>query len=401
MTLQATLCSASTLDKVIAPPYDVVTREQVKVYTQGNPHHFLNVTRPEALMEENVAFNDARVYQTAHDHWERLLNEGIFKADIAPHFYVYAMEDAQGKQFGLVSLVSVQDYKNGLIRKHELTRPDKENDRVKHIQAVNGQLSPVLLAVKDNGEIASLLEAIACAPPTLSAQLQGVTHELWTVTLPEDEAKIKALLASKNLLYVADGHHRSAAALRVYEESPKDSSLGQHPECLAVTFPSQHMRILGYHRTVSDLNGLTSDAFLEKLKNHYKISSLAELSFPKQHGVCHMILGDKYYSLTRKDSHEHDPILSLDVSALSRFVLTPILGIEDIRTDPRIGFMGGRTAVEDIATQVSQGKAVVGFLMFPTQMDELLAVADANQLMPPKSTWFEPKLADGLFCYSY
>lgn len=393
--LQAHLAVAEILSEVIAPPYDVVTREQVKAYTRNNPHHFLNVTRPEALMDEGIAFDDPRVYQAAHDHWQTFLSEGIFKQDSAPHFYIYGMEDAQGKQFGLVSLVSVLDYKHGLIRKHELTRPDKENDRVRHIQAVNGQLSPVLLAVKDKGDIADLFQKIASVPPHLSSVLNGVKHELWIVESPEDEAQIKSLFAEKDRLYVADGHHRSAAALRAYEASH------QHPHCLAVTFPSQNMKILGYHRTVTDLNGLTPDAFLKSLDSHYSITSLDEACFPKQHGVCHLLLGSKAYALTRKDQHETDPILSLDVSALSRFVLSPILGIEDIRTNPRIGFVGGSGAVEEIQSLIAQDKAAVGFLMYPTQMHELLAVADANELMPPKSTWFEPKLADGLFCYGY
>jgi len=393
--MQAMLCrNNQTLNEVIAPPYDVVTRGEVKVYTQHNPQHFLNVTRPEALLDDSIAFDDARVYQAAQDHWARLCQEGIFKQDDAPHFYVYAMDDGKRKQYGLVALISVLDYKNGVVRRHELTRPDKENDRVRHIQAVNGQLSPVLLAVKDTGLIDGLLKKCAQGTPILSASLNGVRHELWTISSPDEQDKIQQLFAQQDLLYVADGHHRTAAALRAYETS------GENPYCLSVIFPSQHMKILGYHRTVKDLHGLSEADFLQALREHYSFEPISDLTAPPQHGICHMLLGKQAYALTRKDV-ESDPVRALDVDALSRFVLTPILGIQDIRTDSRIGFVGGLDAVDVIKRQVAHGEAAVGFMMFPTQTDELLRVADANLLMPPKSTWFEPKLADGVICYVF
>ncbi len=395
--LQAVFSDKNWINEVIAPPYDVVSRAQVKQATEKNPKNFLNVTRPEALLEDRIAFNDESVYLAAHEQWQRLLKEGVFQSDTAPRYYIYAMEDGERKQYGLVGLISVLDYKNGLIRKHELTRPDKENDRVRHIQAVKGQLSPVLLAVRDKGEIATLLKNCAAGEPLLSAHLNGVQHELWAVTAPENETSIKSLFAAQPLLYVADGHHRSAAALRAYEASPETAP----PYCFAVVFPGQDMKIMGYHRTVQDLHGHSPESFIDALKTHYEIQLIADLSLPVTPGICHMMLGSQAFSLKRKDTHETDPILSLDVSALSRFVLEPILGIADIRTDPRIGFVGGLNAVAEVKQAVESGEAAVGFLMYPTQTEQLFAVADANLLMPPKSTWFEPKLADGLIAYSF
>lgn len=395
LPLKAFKATLTHIGSSISPPYDVVSRSQVRAYTKDNPLHFLNVTRPEGLLDESIPFDDARVYQAANEHWQRLLNDDIFTQDETPHYYIYAMQEQGNKQYGLVALTSVFDYEKGLVRKHELTRPDKENDRVRHIQAVNGQLSPVLLTVKDTGGIADLLKSCAQGEPCLSAELNDVLHELWVVESPEHHKKIQALFEAQEVIYVADGHHRTAAALRAYEAS------GHHPYCLAVIMPSHQMKILGYHRVVADLNGLTPADFLKSLEQHYLVEPLADLSFPQEHGVCHMMLGRDTYALTRKDTHETDAVLSLDVSALSRFILTPILGIDDIRTNPRIGFVGGQGAVAEIKAQIEQGEAAVGFVMYPTQMDELLAVADANKLMPPKSTWFEPKLADGMVCYGF
>jgi uncharacterized protein (DUF1015 family) len=383
------------LAEIIAPPYDVVTRSEVKQAVTNNPRHFLKVTRPEAMLDDSIPFDDSRVYEAARANWQEMLGQGLFYADSASHYYVYAMDDGRSKQFGLVALISALDYKNGVVRRHELTRPDKENDRVKHIQAVNGQLSPVLLAVKDQGDLAQTLQQCAQGEPDLSASLNGVQHELWIVDSSEQQAKIDALFDQKDCLYVADGHHRTAAALRAYETS------GHDPYCLAVIFPSQHMTIMGYHRVVKDLNDLSQAEFLDALTADYEVLPLAHLTLPPQYGVCHMLLGEQAYALTRKIVSANDPIQSLDVEALSTCVLKPLLGIEDIRIDPRIGFVGGINALADIQQQVLSGEAAVGFVMFPTQMDELLAVADANLLMPPKSTWFEPKLADGLVLYSF
>lgn len=391
----------SVAQQVVAPPYDVVTREQVKARTHNNPLNFLHITRAEGDCADNVAFNDLEVYETARQNWQTFLSDKIFEPADAQQFYIYGMTQNGQQQLGLMALTSVKDYKNGLVRKHELTRVDKENDRVQHIQALNGQVSPVMLAVRDEGEIAALLSQCAQGAPLVEGTVNDVHHAIWPVDDSVKIAAIEKIFADEHLLYVADGHHRTAAALRAYEESPDDSAPGSNPYCFSVIFPSQDMKILGYHRVVNDLNGLTPDTLLKALEQHYKIIPLSNLDLPQQKGDCHLYIAGKSYCLTRKAIKTDDPIAALDAAALSTYVLEPLLGIKDIRTDARISFVGGLNALDEIKQQVDSGDAKAGFILYPTQMDELLAVADANQLMPPKSTWFEPKLADGLVCYAY
>jgi uncharacterized protein (DUF1015 family) len=387
--------------KVIAPPYDVVSRAQVKAWGQGNPYNFLHVTRPEADLADNIKFDDPQVYQQAKTAWQELLKEQVLEASKEPALYVYAMQTEKSTQMGVLSLVDIRDYEKGDIRRHELTRPDKENDRIKHIQTVDGQLSPVLLTVRDEGEILKQLQNLANSEADLEGKVGNVQHKIWCVTDKTQQQALTSLFQNK-MLYIADGHHRTAAALRSHKESPKGSGPAENPYCLAAIFPSQQMDIWGYHRVVQDLNGLSAEQLLEKLAESYAIELLEEPALPSKPGDVHMLLAKNTYRLSRYDlEQETDPVARLDVDHLAKHVLTPLLGITDVRTDPRISFVGGPDALDNMHKQVVSGEQAVAFAMYPTQMQQLLDVSDANELMPPKSTWFEPKLADGLVCYSF
>ncbi len=379
--------------KVIAPPYDVVTREQVKTWGQENPYNFLHVTRPEGDLPDDVVFNDEQTYKQAQTYWQKLLNEQVLIGSDQAALYVYEMHAPSGRQLGLLSLVDILEYEKGDIRRHELTRPDKEDDRIKHIQAVNGQLSPVLLTVKDSGEILQQLQKLTHTQPDLEGAVDGVHHKIWKITDTQQQQALTNLFQDK-MLYIADGHHRTAAALRTKTE--------KNHYCLAAIFPAQQLDIWGYHRVVKDLNGLSAEQMMEQLAEHYEINLLDEAAMPAKPGDIHMFLGNNLYCLSRYDlEQETDPVARLDVDHLAKNVLAPMLGITDVRTDPRIAFVGGPDALDRMHQQVASGKQAVAFVMYPTQMQQLLDVSDANELMPPKSTWFEPKLADGLVCYSF
>ncbi len=387
--------------KVIAPPYDVVSREEVKAWGNNNPYNFLHVTRPEGDLPDTVAFNDEQTYQQAKQYWHKLLNDKTLIPNQQPALYVYEMQTPTKKQLGLLSLVDIRDYEKGDIRRHELTRPDKENDRIKHIQSVNGQLSPVLLTVKDEGKILKQLQSLITSTPDLQGKVDAIIHKIWIVNDTTQQQVLIDLFRDK-MLYIADGHHRTAAALRAFKESPRDSDVANNPYCLAAIFPAQQLDILGYHRVVKDLNGLSADQLLAKLAEHYEINLLAEAVNPQKPGDIHMLLNRQCYCLTRYDlDEETDPVARLDVEHLTRHVLDGILNIKDIRTDVRISFVGGPQALTKMQQQVNGGKEAVAFIMYPTQMNQLLDVSDANKLMPPKSTWFEPKLADGLVCFGF
>lgn len=385
---------------VIAPPYDVVSREEVKL--QGrDPHSLLRVTRPEAALSDAIAFNDPRVYEQAKQAWQTLLSDSVMQAAQTPCYYVYEMRTPEHTQVGVMALVDIHDCESNVVRRHELTRPDKEDDRRNHILAVNGQLSPVLLTTQDDGEIEQFLRVHTQRVPSLTAKLDRVTHSVWFLSDTLLQKQLQALFEREPLFYIADGHHRTAAALRAFKEAPEGHPARQHPYCLAAIFPAQQLKIQGYHRLVQDLNGQSEADFLEALKMHYDITPLNALSLPNKAGVTHMQLGAKAYALKRQTTETRDPIAQLDVDYLARHVLTPLLAIEDVRTNPRISFVGGAESVERIQAAIASGEAAVGFVMYPTQMHELIQVANAEQLMPPKSTWFEPKVADGLVCYSF
>ncbi|RMD67696.1 MAG: DUF1015 domain-containing protein [Gammaproteobacteria bacterium] len=385
--------------KVAAPPYDVVSREEALALARDNPLSFLHVSRPEIDLP-GVDPYDPRVYAKGAENFQRLIREGVLRRDDAPLFYVYRLAMGEHVQTGLVAVASVKAYEQGRIRRHELTRPEKEMDRIRHIEALNAQTGPVLLTFRAVPEVSALLRQGVEGEPVYDFELQGVRHTFWVM---EDGAPLARHFEAMERLYIADGHHRSAAAAKVAErrraQNPHPTGEESYEYFLTVSFPHNEMQIFPYHRVVKDLNGLDEEAFLEKVKTRFRVEPSRAPVQPERRGVFGMYLGGRWYRLELPDIRSEDPVERLDVYLLDRHLLAPILGIEDPRRDPRIDFVGGIRGLSALESRVDSGEMAVAFALHPTAIEDLMAVADAGKLMPPKSTWFEPKLADGLACH--
>ncbi len=377
------------VSEVIAPPYDVVSRAQAKAIVKNKPYNFLHITRAEIDLPDVVDDHDDAVYQKAAQNFQKLLQKNILEEDNRNCFYIYQMQQGAHIQTGVLAKVSCSAYQRGQVRRHELTRPDKVLDRTKHIEALYAQVSPTLLANKTDPILQRLLQSLIQDESLLEAELQGVIHRIWRITDPKACDQISTLLNQHETLYIADGHHRNEAAYQMCCKHPESS------DCLAAIFPEDELKILGYHRVVKSLNSETPESFIEKLKQNFNVKRIDTLENPKQKGIIHLYLSNQTYALSRLEQDSEQ----LDVDVLTERVLKPILSITDIRQDKNIAFIGGLDALEKIKTEVDAGAYVAGFVLYPTSMQELLQVADANEIMPPKSTWFEPKLADGLLSY--
>jgi uncharacterized protein (DUF1015 family) len=393
--------TAETAAAVIAPPYDVVSTDEARALAAGRPSSFLHISRPEIdLPEGSSPYSDAAYEQGARS-LARLVTERVLVRDDAPSFYVYRMVMNGRAQTGVALAASVRAYEEHRIRRHELTRPDKENDRVRNIASLNAQTGPVLVAYRANAALHELVGAAAKPAPLFSVLGPNeVQHTIWRVTMKSQVAALQAALDALDALYIADGHHRSAAAARVAAQrrGARDAS---HEFFLAVAFPHDEMRILDYNRVVRDLNGLSPDALLAQLRESFGVEPLPAAKSPAQPETFAMYLAGKWYALKihSKLVPRHDPVASLDVSLLQDRLLAPILKIGDVRTDPRIDFVGGVRGLPELERRVQSGRAAAAFALHPTRMEQLMAVADAGKVMPPKSTWFEPKLGDGLLSH--
>ncbi len=386
--------TAEYASEVAAPPYDVLSSKEAKIKAQGKPYSFLHVSKAEIDFEGDVSPYDERVYLKAAENFKNMLDHGILYKTNKPCFYVYQMIMGDHIQTGLAVAASVKAYVEGRIKRHELTRVAKENDRVKQIRTVGAQTGPALLINKNIPEIKALLKEITTSRKPAFSVLgdYNVRHSLWIVS---DEAEIKQIqeaFNNQNEAYIADGHHRSAAAARLAAEDGTTDSA----RFLAVAYFEDEMKIWDYNRVVFDLNGLTKEIFLDKIKQNFNLSAIS-MSKPAAKGKFTMYLDGQWYLM------EHigipmpdDPVSQLDVSLLSQKVLKDILGIEDLRNSERIDFIGGIRGAEEIQKVVDEHQGSVGFMVYPTAVEELIAVADQKMLMPPKSTWFEPKLADGI-----
>lgn len=387
---------------VAAPPYDVVNTDEARAMADGRPFSFFHVSRAEIDLPPETDPYAPEVYETAARNLKEFENTGALVRDETPCFYVYRITAGGRSQTGIAVSASVTAYDENRIKKHELTRPSKEDDRVRQIEAVNSITGPVLTVHRAHGELAELLATAATAAPDAVADgIGGARHELWVVSDPDTVAKIASIINAMDALYIADGHHRSAAGSRVAAArraaNPDHSGSEPYNGFLAVSFPDNEVTILDYNRVVRDLNGMTPDAFRAALAANFEIEpSEAPVRPPK---VCTfgMYLDGEWSLLTPKVTPStDDPVERLDVQVLARMVLEPLLGIADQRTDTRIDFVGGSRGPEEIARRVDSGEMAVGFTFFPTSLADLMAVADADMIMPPKSTWFEPKLADGM-----
>ncbi len=383
---------------VIAPPYDVLNSAEARIRAQDRPWSFLHVSRAEIDLPDGTSPYDPLVYETAAANLAGMETRGILRRDPRPCYYVYQLVMGEHRQTGLVAVASVSDYESNRIRRHEFTRPDKEDDRVRQIEALNAQTGPVLLACPSQPAVDGLLEGITHAQPEVDLVADdGIGHRFWVVSDDDMIERITGAFDAMEALYIADGHHRSAAASRVAANRVGQGADSSAAYFLTVIFPHTQMKILDYNRVVRDLNGMSPETFLAGLVGDFNISPVDGACHPGGPGEFGMYLAGQWYRLTiHADRIPADPVARLDVSLLADRLLAPLLGISDPRRDQRIDFVGGIRGLDELERRVDSGEMQVAFSMYPTRMEDLMAVADAGEVMPPKSTWFEPKLADGL-----
>lgn len=384
---------------VAAPPYDVLSSDEARIKAKDKPYSFLHISKAEIDLPESIDPFDAAVYQKGADNLQQLINDNILFKDEAQYYYVYRLTMGQHQQTGLVAVASVDAYDQNRIKKHEFTRPQKEDDRVNQINALNAQTGPVFLVYKSQSDVDDLLINITKQSPEYDLIADdGIQHEFWVIK--EDKVIDAITVAFNNMcsLYIADGHHRSAAASRVATmKNNLDKNDASH-YFLSVIFPHNQMEILDYNRVVKDLNQLDDTEFLIALNTHFNVEKHDLPVKPKRPGTFGMYLSSQWYLIKLKSQYmqQLDPVSALDVSKLSHFLIEPILNITDPRRDSRIDFVGGIRGLEELERRVDSGNMKIAFSLYPTKLEDLMAVADAGEVMPPKSTWFEPKLADGL-----
>jgi uncharacterized protein (DUF1015 family) len=389
--------------EVSSAPYDVVYESEVREEAARNPHTFLRVTRPDGDFPDGEQPSYAEQFARARQNLETLIREGIYATDPETAIYVYRLAAGKQVQTGIVACCSLDEYENGLIKKHEKVRPDKVEDRTNHIMAVGAQTGLIFLAFRGTPRTAELFaEAVKAAPLYDFEGADGVRHTVWRVT---ETAPWTAAFAEVPALYVADGHHRAESAYltrtKMRELNPGFTGDEGFNYVFAGIFPAEDLAILAYNRVVSGLNGLTQDEFFARLAESFIVTETGQ-KVPSTRGEICMYIAGKWYTLRFNVQffREPDAIERLDVSILQKYVLEPILGIKDVRTDERIGFVGGRRGTDELERMVDGGGSTVAFSMFPTTMDDLFAVSDMGEIMPPKSTWFEPKLKDGLLVHT-
>ncbi len=389
--------------EVAAPPYDVLNTEEARALADGKEWSFLHISKPEIdLAPGTDPFSDA-VYAKASENMAKLIEADVLKRDDKPCFYVYRVQMGDHIQTGIAAAGSTEANKNNLIRRHELTRPDKENDRVRQIMAVRGHTGPVFTIHKPEADLTAIVDEVTAGTPAYSVTGEGdVQHTVWVVS---DDALIDRIsqgFERLGVIYIADGHHRSAAGTRAADECRDANPLhtGEEPynSFLVVSFPEPEVKILDYNRIVKDLNGLTPEGLVEKLRASFDIEAADSAAKPAKPGQFGMYVAGQWYSLDFTGDVPADASASdrLDVSVLTAHALSPVLGVGDTRTDPRIDFVGGIRGMAELEKRVDSGDWAVAFALYPTSIPDLMSVADAKEIMPPKTTWFEPKLADGL-----
>ncbi len=393
------------VDKVASPPYDVVNSDEARAIAEGNPYSFLHVVKPEIDLDPSINLYSDEVYAKGAENLERLVKDGVLVRDDRPCFYLYEQRmDIAGVehvQVGLVAGASVDEYQNDLIKKHELTRAEKERDRTRHVETLRANTGPVFLTYNADKDINAIVEEQCRRAPIYDFKANdGINHRFWVV---DDESPVNAIAAAFDKLphtYVADGHHRSASGSAVREifkkQNPGHTGDEEYNYFLAVLFPHDQMYIMDYNRVVKDLAGLSKEAFLGEVSKNFILEPAKEPR-PPQATQFGMYLDGSWYRLRAKPGSfdADDPVASLDVAILQNNLLSPILGIEDPRRDERIDFVGGIRGTKELEKRVGDG-AAVAFAMYPTSIEQLMAIADAGEIMPPKSTWFEPKLRSGM-----
>jgi len=387
--------------KVSSPPYDVLSSDEAREMVQNNSDSFLRIIKPEVDYSLGNEPEGEALHHHAAENLDAFIKSGKLHQDENPCFYIYQISMAQHTQTGIIAAVSVQEYNQGLIKKHEFTHPDKENDRTRHIEITNANTGPVLLTFRNDGEFQNQIADISNQETDIIFQADdGTTHSLWKITSPSILESLSRYFESIPALYIADGHHRAASASRVQKirqnNNPQHHGDESYNYFLSVIFPHDEMQIQGYNRLVKDLIGLSEDQFLELIKTSFTLTQLPNPQKPDNRHTFSMYLNGNWYQLKAKDKIiSDDSIAGLDASILQNYLLDPVLEIDDPRTNKRIDFVGGIRGMEELERRCSLN-AKVAFALHPVSIDELLTVADAGKVMPPKSTWFEPKLRSGL-----
>lgn len=393
------------VEKVASRPYDVLSSEEARKEAGDNEMSLYHIIKPEINFEPGTSEYDPRVYTSAAEHFKEFQDKHWLVQDKDEHYYIYAQTMNGKTQYGLVVVASVNDYLTGVIKKHELTRRDKEEDRMKHVRVCNANMEPVFFAYPDDDVLTALLERYAATKPVYDfvAPDDGFRHQFWIISDQNDIATITAEFAKMPHLYIADGHHRSAAAALVGAEkakqNPHHTGKEEYNYFMAVCFPASQLTILDYNRVVKDLNGLTSEDFLKKLSEDFEVEDKGEAIYKPQYIHEFSLYLDKHwYSLVARPHayDENDPIKSLDVDISSRLILDKLMGIKDLRSDKRIDFVGGLRGLEELKRRVDSGEMRWALALYPVSMKQIMNIADTGNIMPPKATWFEPKLRSGL-----
>jgi uncharacterized protein (DUF1015 family) len=398
---------AEMVEDVASPPYDVINSQEAREMVRGKPYSFLHVVKPEIDLPEDINPYDEAVYRKGRENLDRFREEDILIRDLRPSFYFYRLIMGGITQIGLVAGASIEDYENDLIKKHELTRANKEADRIKHVDTLNANTGPVFLTYRARDDMNSLTGDIMLGEPLYDFTADdGISHTFWRVDDPGIVEKIRKIFSGIDCLYVADGHHRSASGTIVGQRrraaNPGHTGEEEYNYFLSVIFPHNQLYIMDYNRVVKDLNNHSPEEFIQLIRDSFEVSAQSDNTpyHPEARHSFGMYLNGKWYRLTANTGSfsEDDPVKSLDISILQNNLLSPILGIGDPRTDDRIDFVGGIRGLKELSRRVDEGEAVA-FALYPTSIEQLMAVADQGLMMPPKSTWFEPKLRSGIIVH--
>lgn len=389
------------VEQVESRPYDVLNSEEARAEAGNNEKSLYHIIKPEINFPEGTSEYDPRVYDSAAEQFEKFQKNGWLLQDEQENYYLYAQTMNGKTQYGIVLCAHVDDYMNGNIKKHELTRRDKEDDRMKHVRITNANIEPVFLAFRHNDVLAELIKKYAAQEPVyhFKAPVDGFIHQFWVIDNKGDQNAITEEFAKMDSLYIADGHHRSAAAARVGAEKGEKEGRGEHDYYMAVCFPAEQLTILDYNRVVKDLNGLSEEDFLKALEKNFTVACKGEENYrPQKMHEFSLYVGGKWYSLEAKPGtfNENDPIGVLDVDISSRLILDEILNIKDLRSDKRIDFVGGLRGLGELKRRVDSGEMKMALAFYPVSMQQIMDIADSGNIMPPKATWFEPKLRSGL-----
>ena len=395
------------VDKIAALPYDVMDSDEARDMVKDNPYSFLHVDKAEIDLPKDIDMYDDKVYEKAKENLDKMIDNGLYIEDDKPNYYIYRQVMKGRSQTGLVACASIDDYSNNIIKKHELTREEKEIDRINHVYKCEAHTGPIFLTYREDKKISDIVNEWVKKEPVYDFKADdGVKHTVWVIDDENTVNKLQELFKSVEYLYIADGHHRSASAVKVghIKRAEEDSYTGEEEFnfFLSISYPDSELEVLDYNRTVKDLNGLSKEKFLERVKENFEVSESDEQVKPKEKHTFGMYIDNQWYLLKAKEGifNPEDPVDRLDVSILQNSLLRPILGIDDPRKSKRIKFIGGIRGLKELERRANTDMKV-SFSMYPTTTEDIMAIADSGEIMPPKSTWFEPKPRSGIFVHKF